>query len=216
MQITWYGQRCFKIQTKPKRGEKAVTIVTDPFSNDIGLRPPQGQSDIITFSTITLAEKQKKNKKNQAFIIDSAGEYSLKGVTIEGVESFQDEQELKGAGRNNIFVIKSEDINLCHLGQLGEDLTEDQIETLGAIDILLIPVGRQLSIKKIKNIIGQLEPAIIVPMDYKIKGLQEKVESCDTFCQEFGGNRKEARNKLTIKSNDLKDMENNVVILKRS
>jgi hypothetical protein len=79
----------------------------------------------------------------------------------------------------------------------------------------MLPVGRpdKLNIKMIKTIIGQLEPGILIPMTYKIKGLKENLLDCDEFCKEFGGNKNKKENKLTIKAKDVKDMENHLVVL---
>ena len=215
MQITWYGQSCFKIQTKTKRGGENVVLTTNIFDKNVGLRPPQGQMDIITLSNISYLTPKIKTLEKKSFIIDSSGEYSLEGINIEGVESWQDNKKQEGSGRNTIFIIESENIRVCHLGNIGDSLTEKQVEAIGEIDILLIPVGNseKINIKTIKNIIGQLEPGILIPMNYKVKGLKENLDDCENFCKEFGGNKKNKENKLTIKAKDVKDMENNLVVL---
>lgn len=215
MHISWYGQSCFKIQTKPKRGGKNIVLTTDLFDTKIGLRPPQGQMDVITLSNVNYLTNKVKKLNKKSFIVDAAGEYSLKGINVEGIESFQDNKKKEGLGRNTIFIIDSENIRVCHLGHLGHALTEDQIEAIGEVDILLIPVGNPniLNIKTIKSIIGQLEPGILIPMTYKIKGLKEKLEDCEAFCKDFGGDKKKKESRLTIKAKDVKDMENHLVIL---
>lgn len=213
MRLTWYGQNCFKIQTKAKRGEKEVTIVTDIFDKKIGLRPPQGQIDIVTLSHYTYYHTGPPALKSQPFIIDAAGEYSLRGIHLEGIESFSDKEQGAQRGRNTIFLMESEGIRLCHLGELGHDLTEDQLEAIGEVDILLVPVGNPnlLSLKDVKSIIGKLEPGIIIPMQYQIKNLKSDLTDCREFCQALGGAKKE--DKLNIKSKEVKEMENNVVVL---
>ncbi len=215
MHISWYGQSCFKIQTKPQRGGKNVTITTDIFDITSGLRPPQGQMDIVTLSNTNYLTKKVKKLEKKSFIIDASGEYSLKGVNIEGIESWQDNKKEEGTGRNTIFLIDSEGMRICHLGNLGSALSEKQIEAIGEVDVLLIPVGKtdSLGIKTIKEIVGQLEPGILIPMQYKVKGLKEKLDDCKTFCTEFGGNENKKEDKLTIKAKDVKDMENHLVVL---
>ena len=215
MRLSWYGENCFKIQTKSKRGEEEVTLVTDIFNKKIGLRPPQGQMNIVTLSNISYLTKNILKIKSKPFIIDSAGEYSLKGINIEGISSFRDNKEGAEKGYNTIFTIESEGIKICHLGNIGHTLSEQQIEAIGEVDILLIPVGNtsQLSLKQMKEITGQLEPGIIIPMNYKIKGLKEKLNDCTEFCNEFGNAKEKGETKLTIKEKDVKDMENNLIKL---
>jgi L-ascorbate metabolism protein UlaG (beta-lactamase superfamily) len=106
-------------------------------------------------------------------------------------------------------------MRICHLGNVGQALTEEQIEAIGEVDILLIPVGNSdvLDMKTIKGIVGQLEPGILIPMNYKVKGLKEKLDDCSVFCKEFGGNGNKKEDKLTIKAKDVKEMENHLVVL---
>jgi len=214
MRLSWYGQNCFKIQTKSKRGGEEATLLLDPFDKKTGLRPPQGKTDVITISNITLLPATKKFK-GKSFIIDSAGEYSLKGVNIEGIESFQDKEEGQKRGRNTIFTIESEGIRVCHLGNLGQPLSDEQLEAIGEVDVLLIPVGNPelLTLKQLKDLVGRLEPGIIIPMHYKVKGLKEKLNDCQEFCDEFGGAKSKGEVKLNIKEKDVKDMENNLIVL---
>jgi L-ascorbate metabolism protein UlaG (beta-lactamase superfamily) len=218
MHLSWYGENCFKIQTKAKRGDNDTIIVTDPFNKKIGLRPPQGQTNIITLSNINYAKNDLKRFKGEPFTIDSAGEYSIKGVNITGIESFQDDKGGELRGRNTIFTIESEGIRVCHLGNIGHVLNEEQVDNIGEVDILLIPVGREdlLTLKQIKEIIGQLEPGIIIPMNYKVKGLKDKINGCQDFCKEFGSARQQGETKLVIKEKNVKDLENNLVVLKVS
>jgi L-ascorbate metabolism protein UlaG (beta-lactamase superfamily) len=214
MHLSWYGENCFKIQTKSKRGESETTIITDPFNRKIGLRPPQGQTNIITLSNLNYLENTHKFK-GDPFAIDSPGEYSIKSVNIEGIESFQDSENGNLRRRNTIFTIESEGIRVCHLGNIGQILNENQVDVIGEVDILLIPIGKEdsLSLKQIKEIIGQLEPGIIIPMNYKVKGLKEKLSSCQDFCKEFGSGKEKGESRLTIKEKDVKNMENNLIVL---
>lgn len=215
MHISWYGQSCFKIQTKPSRGGKSVTITTDIFDANTGLRPPQGQMDIVTLSSVKYLTKKIEKLEKKSFLISASGEYSLKGVNIEGVESWQDNKKEEGLGRNTIFLIDSEGMRICHLGNLGHPLTEKQVEAIGEVDVLLIPVGRPdvLNMKIIKEIIGQLEPGILIPMEYKVKGSKNNLIDCKDFCNEFGGGNNKNENKLIIKAKDVKEMENHLVVL---
>lgn len=216
MNISWYGHSCFKLQTKPKRGEGDVVIITDPFDRSIGLRPPQGQADIVTVSHLHHADHNNVSSiKGDPFVIDAAGEYSIKGVVFQGVESFHDNEKGAKDGRNTIFVIESEGIKACHLGDLGHKLTEKQLEQIGQIDILMIPVGGKYTIepKEAEEVVGQLEPKIIIPMRYKVKGLKLDIANEDPFCKELGSCTKERTAKLSIKNKDLADTENKILIM---
>lgn len=215
MTISWYGQSCFKIQTRTKRGGEEVTIITDPFDKTIGLRPPQGQTDIVTISHNHPAHNSPTLLKGDYFTIDSPGEYSIKGISIEGIESFHDNQEGADRGRNTIFVIESEDVRICHLGDLGHKLNEKQLEKINGIDILMIPIGGTTTLdgKGAEQVIGQIEPKLIIPMHYKVKGLTIDINDEQPFCDEMGNCPKEKIQKLVLKKKEIEEKENEIVLM---
>ena len=92
MTIQWYGHSCFKISTKPDgRGSgEDVVIFTDPFDKSIGLRPPQGKADIVTISHDHPDHNNSDALKGEPAVLDLPGEYSIKGVSITGINSFHD------------------------------------------------------------------------------------------------------------------------------
>jgi L-ascorbate metabolism protein UlaG (beta-lactamase superfamily) len=215
MIITWYGHSCFKIQTRPQRGEDEVVIATDPFDKSIGLTPPQFKADIVTVSHSHFDHANTQSLKGDPFVIDAPGEYSLGGITIEGIESFHDNQKGQERGRNTIFVIESEEMRVCHLGDLGHALEEKQVEQIGRVDVLMIPVGGNFTVepKKAEEVIGQLEPGVIIPMHFKVPGLNLEVTDEKPFITEFGAKVEEKLDKLTLKKKDLEEVENKVVVL---
>ena len=80
-------------------------------------------------------------------------------------------------------------MTICHLGDLGQEkLTESQVDDIGVVDILLVPVGGNYTInaKEAVGVIGQIEPKIIIPMHYKIKDLKVEIEGPEKFIKELG------------------------------
>ena len=95
---------------------------------------------------------------------------------------------------------------LAHLGDFGQkNLENGQIEKLKQVDILMIPVGGTFTIdaKQASNIISQIEPRIIIPMHYKINGLELNIDEVEKFIKEQGITPVEAGNKLKINKKDL-------------
>lgn len=215
MIITWYGQSCFKIQTKPQRGTDEVIIFTDPFDKSIGLKPPQGSADIVLVSHNHLDHNNTQTLKGNPFIIDAGGEYSFKDVSVEGVSSFHDDEKGALRGLNNIYIIRSEETTICHLGDLGHILTEKQIDAIGEIDVLMIPIGGKytLDAKGAEKVIGQIDPKIIIPMHYKIPGLNVEIAGEQEFAKELGIEVEKGVTKFSFKSADLKDIQNKVVFM---
>ncbi len=216
MNISWYGQSCFKIQTKSQRGSEEITIITDPFDKSLGLRPPQGNAEIVLVSHTQHDDHNNVSViKGEPFIIDSPGEYSIEGIQIEGIESFHDKVNGEEKGRNTIFTIDSEGMRICHLGDLGHILEEDQVETIGEVDVLMIPVGGKFTLdsKEAENVVGQLEPKIIIPMHFKVKELNLDIDDAEKFCKEYGGKTETGIAKLNLKKKELIETESKVVVM---
>ncbi len=210
MKITWHGQSCFKIVTKD------TTIITDPFSKDIGLKPPHYEANIVTISHDHYDHNNVSALRGEPFVIKGAGEYELRDIVILGINSFHDQKEGKERGPNTIYVIEAEDnMRICHLGDLGQkELTDEQIDAIGDIDILMIPVGGVYTIdsEEAANIINAIEPKIVIPMHYKIPGLNIKLGEIDDFLKEMGAS-KEAVEQLIVKKKDLTKEETKVLVM---
>jgi len=215
MKIAWYGQSCFKFLVKTNNGEK-ITILIDPFSKEIGLNPPRGAADIVIVSHDHYDHNNVKSISGEPFIIEGPGEYDVKKVFIRGIYSFHDNSEGKERGVNTISIIEAEEIKVCHLGDLGQkELSDKQLEKIGEIDILMIPVGGIYTINgnEAVKIINQIEPKVVIPMHYKIPGLKVKLNSVDKFLEEIG-REKETLEEFSIQKKDLTEEEMKIVIMK--
>lgn len=106
---------------------------------------------------------------------------------ISKIESYHDSENGSLRGLNIIHVIESEETKICHLGDLGHILTDDQIKQIGNIDVLLIPVGGVYTIdyKQAIEVINQLNPNMIIPMHYKTDkwGNDKGIDSVDKFIE---------------------------------
>ena len=183
MTISWFGQSCFRIEAKEG------SILMDPFSKDIGLKPPKIKDDLVLVSHNHYDHNNVEDAPAETFIIKNPGEYEKNGIAVLGINSYHDKSEGKERGSNTIYVIKAEDMTVCHLGDLGQEkLDEKQVEEIGDVDILMIPVGGSYTInyKEALEVISQIEPKIVIPMHYKVKDLNVDIESADKFVKELG------------------------------
>ena len=220
MQITWLGHACFKIQAK-NNGE-GITIITDPFDNSIGLKIAKQSADIVTISHQHYdhnnlgAIKLIRSSKNEqgAFLIETPGEYEIKGVFIQGIPSFHDKKQGADRGINTIYRFEIEGISLAHLGDLGHILNDEQLEKLQGIDIVFIPVGGKYTIdgKEAAEVIQQIEPRIVIPMHYKVPELKLDIDKVDNFLKEIGI-KEEKLDKLKIVKKDLPQDKMRVILL---
>ncbi len=217
MTIQWYGHSCFKISTKPEgRGSgEEVIIFTDPFSKEVGLRPPQGKADIVTISHDHFDHNNKEALRGEPVVLDIPGEYSIKGVSIKGVNSCHDKKEGAEHGLNTIFVFESEGIRFCHLGDLATMLDKKQLEEINGVDVLAVPIGgsHSLMAKEAKVVVDQVEPKIVLPMHYKTPGNKLKLEDEKKFCKEIGICPRERMPKLILKKKDLENEKLQVFLM---
>jgi len=212
MIITWQGHSCFKIQDKI--GPDGVTVVTDPFNKETGLKVPNFEADIITVSHDHADHNNVDALRGKPFVISCAGEYDFKGVLIEGIDSYHDDKKGAERGGNIMYRFEIDDISVAHLGDLGDILDNTQIEKLIGTDVLLIPVGGTytLDAKKAVEVISQIEPRIIIPMHYKTEGNKHDIDSVDKFIKEIGLTPS-YEEKLKISKKDLPQEDMELVIL---
>jgi len=221
MQIIWQGQSCFQIITAHNKNEQ-VFIVIDPFSEEIGLRAPKLEADVLLVSHNhsdhnNIKAVQPRNGRQSPFLISGPGEYEVKEIYIQGISSWHDEKNGKEKGENTIYTIEAEDLKLCHLGDLGQkELTGEQLEKIGDVDVLMVPVGGvdTISAKEALKIMSQIEPKITIPMHYQIPKLKLKLDGLDKFLKTFGVRKIEPQNKLTIKKKDISLEEAKIIVLK--
>jgi len=213
MIITYQGHACFKIQDKT--GSDGITLMTDVFDKSVGFRIPNCEANIVTVSHDHHDHNNTGALRANPFIIDSAGEYDVSGVLVEGITSYHDNKQGQERGLNTIYRIEMDDIVVVHLGDLGHVLESEQIEKLTNTDILLVPVGGKYTIdaKQAIEVINQIEPRIVIPMHYRTSkaGLKE-IDTLENFKKEFGLPA-EVQDKLKINKKDLPSEDMELVIL---
>lgn len=215
MVITWYGQACFKIQS----GEK--TLVLDPYAKSIGLTPPSIQADIVFVTHEHADHANIKIIRGDYFLINGPGEYDVEGVKARGIASFHDNEGGVKRGLNTLYAIEIESIKILHMGDIGQTLLDDQqIEQIGEVDILMIPVGGFFTIdaKQAAAMTNRIEPKIVIPMHYRVTGLTiSDLRGAEDFLGEFGEEGIEAQERLVVKQKDFKDNKEEkirIVVLK--
>ena len=206
--ITWLGHACFRL-----RGKDA-TIVTDPFDRGIGLEVPRPRADIVTISRDDPNHNAEATIKGEPRVLRAPGEYEVKGVFITGVATYADAKKGALHGKNTVFVYELDDLVICHLGGLGHTLSAAQVEALSDVSVLIVPVGSPdaLDAAKAVEVIGQIEPAIVIPMMYKTGPETLNLEPLDRFAKEMGLKEWVAQDKLVLKSSDLPDTTQVVVL----
>ena len=194
MQISWLGLSCFEITTATANGE--VTVVIDPYGNETGLRFPRTlEADIACVSHDDDDSNNLSAVGGAPFVVRMAGEYEVKDVFVYAIR----------LDDGLAFRVESEGMRVAHLGALNRALTNQELETLGPIDILMVPVGggRVLSPKAASEVISQTEPRVVIPMTHAIPNVKETLATSEEFCKALGTCRRETSNKYKVNKKDL-------------
>ncbi len=194
MDISWLGHSCFRI-----RGRQAV-IVTDPYPPDLGYSLGKPTADIITVSHQHPSHSYLQGVGGKPKLVTRPGEYEISGVLIIGILTFHDAEGGEKRGKNTAYLMEVDGMTICHLGDLGHVLTAEQVEEIGTVDVLLLPVGGVSTINApvAAEVVRQLEPKAVVPMHYKTEALSWELEPVGRFLKEMGVKEVNSQPKLSF------------------
>ena len=167
MKIKWLGHACFLLTS-----DAGLRIVTDPYTpGGFGLqyRPPAEKADIVTVSHEHADHNNVGDVKGNPQIVRGAGVHQVKGIEIKGVSTSHDEMSGSQRGSNTVFCFALDGVRVCHLGDLGHDLTAGSLAEIGEVDVLLIPVGGSFTIDAdvASRVADRLAAKVVIPMHFK-------------------------------------------------
>jgi len=214
MEITWLGHSCFRLRSRP------ATVVTDPYDKDLGLILPRVRADIVTVSHDAPDHNYVRGVKGDFKVLSGPGEYEVSGVFVTGLELSDRRAGGKAARdaaalRNTVFLIEFDDLTVCHLGDLNTVPAQAMVEeSLSSVDVLLIPVGggESLSAAQAAEVVSLLEPHIVIPMHYRFKGSNLKLDGVAKFLKEMGLDKADEQEVLKLERSGLPE-ETQVVLL---
>ena len=198
MDITYLGHSCFRI-----RGSQAI-IITDPFPPTLGYQLGKQTADIVTVSHQNPSHNYIQGVTG-AHVIKGPGEYEIAGVLVLGVATYHDAVKGESKGKNTVYLMEIDGVTVCHLGDIGHVLTDQQLEEIGHIDILMIPVGAVSTINAnmAAQMVRKIEPKVVIPMHYKTVQSKRDLEPVDNFLKEIGVTQLEPKPKLSVTKNNL-------------
>lgn len=187
MEIKWIGHSSFLLTDS--KGRK---LLTDPFDDTLGYTIFNGDCDVVTVSHQHFDHNYIDKVKDKAEILNKVGFFNLCDIPIEGIHSYHDDVHGSKRGDNIIYIIEMDGYRICHLGDLGHMLTEKDIEELGRVDVLLIPVGGNFTIdgKQAAELAVKIHPHIIIPMHYKTPNLSLPIDGAETFLKHMKNGEK--------------------------
>jgi L-ascorbate metabolism protein UlaG (beta-lactamase superfamily) len=176
MTLTWFGQSTFVLKTST-----GLNALLDPASSSTGYNiPAQLGIDLVTVShehsdhnAISLAAGSPIVLHGLAGNDWAKIDQTVKGVRVRTVGVYHDDTSGSQRGKNAIFVFDVDGLRLAHLGDLGHALSPEQIQDVGPVDVILIPVGGYYTVdgKVAAEVVNQLNPKIVIPMHYKTADL---------------------------------------------
>jgi len=214
MTINYYGLSCFKITSKAPNGREYV-LITDPYdTKKTGLRLPRLKAELVV--TSQPASEYHNNTgaisgldNTEVHVINAPGEYEISDIFVQGLRHNQ---------ASILYYLELEKIKIAFLGSLkSTQLSQDQIEVLEDLDILIVPIGgaQVINAKQASQVVHQLEPRLVIPCFYKAPGLKLKglTDTPENFFKELGVKPAARQDKLKITQSDLPQEELKVVWL---
>ena len=202
------GHSCFRIKGKE------ATIVTDPFDKTLGYPVRKLTASIVTVSHDHPSHSFSECVDGEPRVIRRPGEYEISNVFINGIATFHDSDKGEKRGENIVYLIQIEDVNICHLGDLGHKPTTEQIEQMSGVDVLMVPVGGGVTIGASAAVetISLLQPKVVIPMHFKTEVVDRDLEPLEHFLKEMGLKDVISQPKLNVSKSTL-PAETNVIVL---
>lgn len=211
MIITWLGHSSFLLEDS-----NGFKILTDPFDTSIGYEVFKGEVDVVTISHGHFDHNYKANiNSEKTRIIEDVGSFSVENVRINGTHSFHDNAQGTKRGNNIIYTIEMEGLKLCHLGDLGHILSQDQLNQIGNVDILLIPIGGNYTInaKEAYKLTNIIKSNIVIPMHYKTPDLSFPLDGLEYFIKYMKKAEGIKGTSFSISKEDIENFDEDLIIL---
>jgi L-ascorbate metabolism protein UlaG (beta-lactamase superfamily) len=205
MDLHFYGANCISLGTKQAR------VIIDDNLADIGAKTVTKDNDIVIFTGAHASPA-----RSARIIIDQPGEYEVGGVSVFGIAATAHIDE-PGVQNATMYKIVADDLSVLVTGHIAPDLSDDQLETIGMIDVMFVPVGGNgytLDPIGALKLIKKVEPKLVIPTYYEDSSLSLPVpaQTLAQALQTLAMESKETVNKLKIKSTDFGETTQLVVL----
>jgi L-ascorbate metabolism protein UlaG (beta-lactamase superfamily) len=222
MDITYLGHASFLL-----RGNSGK-VVTDPYDGDTMKHVfPKTEADIVTISHAhgdhnsagAVVSYDPNTSNPNPLVLTMPGEYEKKGIRIQGFATFHDKNQGADRGKNVVYKITIDDVDILHCGDLGHMLKSDVVDEIGNVDVLLIPVGGFYTIgpDEAVDVVSKLEPSVVIPMHYKATSfnpeIMDNLAPVENFLDKIGSEVTKPGKKFSIKKSDITEEELRVVVL---
>jgi len=212
MKIKYLAHSAFLITA-----ENGIRIITDPYETSMEIKHGtiNETADIVTVSHEHGDHNNVSAVKGNPKIVKASQE--VKGINIKAVAAAHDDKGGSRRGKNTIFCFNIDGINVCHAGDLGHELTADQVKAIGNVDVLMIPVGGFFTVDAgtATKVCEQLKPKIVIPMHFKTDKLDLPISGVEDFIRGKNNVTRSSDSEMELKAGNL-PASTQIVVLKQS
>lgn len=164
-------------------------MVLDPHDGaSIGLPEPSPSADLVVVThdhEAHSALEAVEGSEKVPVVVEEVGDLAVRGVEMRGVETFHDASRGEERGENTVVRFLMDGVYLCHLGDLGHPLSDEEVEEIGEVDVLFVPVGGGCTIgpEEAWAAVEALEPSLVFPMHYAQPGLTKEMGGLEPFLE---------------------------------
>lgn len=185
MLIEWMGHSCFRLTLA--NGKK---IVFDPSDMTFGIREQSIQADVALISHKHFDHSDLNCLAGEYKLIMEEGEFEpCEGVKIKGIKTYHDREQGALRGENIVFKVFADNLSVCHMGDLGEEITEELAQRIGHADIVMVPVGGNITIDSWQavKLLKMIDANIVLPMHFRSPGINLPLNGIHTFLEALEG-----------------------------
>ena len=202
MKVKWLGHASFLITS-----ESGVKIITDPYAVGMGISYDEIKeaADIVTVSHEHPDHNNAATVGGNPQVVKGAGTQEVKGVKFEGIAAFHDDAGGSQRGPNTIFCFTVDGVRLCHLGDLGHQLSDEQASAIGEVDVLMVPIGGIFTIdpEEATKVCDRLKPRVALPMHCSTAKCAYPIATVDAFIEGKANVKKADGAEVELKKGDL-------------
>lgn len=183
MKITWLGHSAFRLEEST-----GTTVVTDPYHPYVGFEMPKVRADIVTLSHMHNDHSYIQAIEGEPVVLKAQGAFEVGGVHILAQRTYHDESKGSVRGENIIFSFRMDGVNICHMGDIGEECNAMLVETIAPVNVLMIPVGGgafTINAEQAKEYVDRIMPDVVIPMHFKTRDCEFDLDKISDFLDLF-------------------------------
>jgi len=211
MKVKWLGHATFLLTS-----DQGIRVITDPYApaETLSYGPIEEMADAVTVSHEHGDHNNVSAVRGNPEVVRGAGVRQVRGIEFRGISTFHDAEMGAQRGPNTVFCFALDGMRVCHLGDLGHALSEQQVSEIGAIDLLLVPVGGHFTIDAsvATETCAALNPRVVIPMHYRTEKCDFPIQGVEPFLRGRECVRRAGDSEIELKREELPQATETVVL----